>query len=109
LNNCEENLHNIRIIPDSNDDEPVQRAIGLTDLPASEKQLLISTAVTSTVAIKVLASIFDCDFEVAASHIRAIGQAEFGAMSSEQIETHVAELAKKLCENPAAGVFQIEV
>jgi len=74
LNTCEANLHNICIISDNNDDEPVQRAIGLTDLPALEKQLLVSTAVTSTVAIRVLAGLFDCDFEQAASHIRAIGQ-----------------------------------
>jgi hypothetical protein len=78
-------------------------------LPALEKQLLVSTAVTSTVAIRVLASIFDGDFEQAASHIRAIGQAEFGAMSPEQIERAVAELSKILLENPDGGVFQLEV
>ena len=109
MKNCQESLYNIRIIPDSNDDEPVQRAIGLTGLPAPEKQLLISTAVTSTAAIKVLAGIFNCDFEQAASHIRDIGQAEFGAMSPEQIERAVAELAKTLRENPDGGVFQLEV
>jgi hypothetical protein len=109
LNTCEANLYNICIIPDGDGEEPVQRAIGLTDWPALEKQLLISTAVTSTVAIKVLAGIFNCDFEQAASHIRDIGQAEFGAMSPEQIERAVAELAKTLRQNPDGGVFQLEV
>ena len=109
LNTCQANLYNIRIIPDGDGEESVQRAIGLTDLPALEKQLLVSTAVTSTVAIRVLAGIFDCDFEQAASHIRAIGQAEFGAMSPEQIERAVAELSKTLLENPDGGVFQLEV
>ena len=87
----------------------MQRAIGLTDLPAPEKQLLISTAVTSTAAINVLAGIFNCDFEQAASHIRDIAQAEFGAICPEQIERAVAELAKTLRENPDGGVFQLEV
>ena len=109
LNTCQANLYNIRIIPDGDGEESVQRAIGLTDLPALEKQLLVSTAVTSTVAIRVLAGIFDCDFEQAASRIRAIGQAEFGAMSPEQIERAVAELSKTLLENPDGGVFQLEV
>jgi hypothetical protein len=109
LNTCEANLHNIRIIPDGDGEESVQRARGLTDLPALEKQLLVSTAVTSTVAIRVLAGIFDCDFEQAASRIRAIGQAEFGAMSPDQIERAVAELSKTLLENPDRGVFQLEV
>jgi hypothetical protein len=57
----------------------------------------------------VLAGIFCCDFEQAASHIRDIGQAEFGAMSPQQIERAVAELAKTLRENPDGGVFQLEV
>ncbi len=109
LNTCQANLYNIRIIPDGDGEESVQRAIGLTDLPALEKQLLVSTAVTSTVAIRVLGGIFDCDFEQAASRIRAIGQAEFGAMSPEQIERAVAELSKTLLENPDGGVFQLEV
>jgi len=109
LNTCQANLYNIRIIPDGDGEESVQRAGDLTDLPALEKQLLVSTAVTSTVAIRVLAGIFDCDFEQAASRIRAIGQAEFGAMSPEQIERAVAELSKTLLENPDGGVFQLEV
>jgi hypothetical protein len=39
LDNCDLNLQCIRIIPDGEDEEAVQRAIGLTDLPALEKQL----------------------------------------------------------------------
>jgi hypothetical protein len=109
MNEAEDNLYKIRIIPDGGEPELLPRAIGLTDLPILEKQLLISTAITSTVAIKVLAGIFNCDFEQATSHVRQIGQAEFSEMSPEQIEKAVVELEKKLRENPDGGGFAIEV
>jgi len=109
LSSAELNLCSIRIIPDGGELELLPRAINLTDLPMREKQLLISTAITSTVAIKVLAGIFGCDFEQAASHIRRVGQAEFEEMSSERIESAVAELAKTLHENPDGGLYKIEL
>jgi hypothetical protein len=108
LNSAESNLCSIRIIPDG-EPELLPRAIGLTDLPTPEKHLLISTAITSTVAIKVLASLFGCNFVQAASHVRQISQAEFGAMSLEQVEKAVEELAKTLRENPDKEGFAIEV
>jgi len=108
LNSAESNLCSIRIIPDGGEPELLPRAIGFTDLPTREKQLLVSTAIISTVAIKVLAGIFGCDFGQAASHVRQISQAEFGAMSLEQIEKAVAELEKELRENPNGGGFVIE-
>jgi hypothetical protein len=109
LNSAELNLQCIRIIADGGEPELLPRAIGLTDLPMREKQLLISTAITSTVATKVLAGIFGCDFGQAASHVRQISQAEFSAMSPEQIEKAVAELEKELRENPDGGGFTIEI
>lgn len=107
LDNCDLNLQCIRIIPDGDGEEPVQRAIGLTDLPILEKHLLISTAITSTVAIKVLAGIFNCDFEQVASHVISIAKSEFGGMTPEQIEASVEQIVKELRNNPNAGSFEI--
>ena len=109
LNTCEANLHNIRIISDGDGEEPVQQAIGLTDLPMLEKKILISTAVTSTVAIQVVSAILGCTFEQAASHVEQISQNQFGGMSLEQIESAVAVMAKTLRENPDGGAFVIPV
>lgn len=109
LDKCDLNLQCIRIIPNGDGEEPVQRAIGLTDLPALEKELLISTAVTSTVAIKVLAGIFRCDFETAASHVEVIGELQFGSMTPEAIERAIEEIAKNLKDNPDGASFFIEV
>jgi len=62
LDNCDLNLQRIRgNIPDSDGDNSLQPGISLTDLSTKEKQLILSRAITSTVAIKVLAGIFDCD------------------------------------------------
>ncbi len=68
---CEMNLHCIRIVGDG--EEPV-RAIGKASLPEKEKDLIFSTAITSTVAIKILAGTFGCDFETAASDVEKISQ-----------------------------------
>lgn len=109
LDSCDMNISCIRIIPDGNEDEGAPRAIGLTDLPKEEKRVILSTAITSTVALQVLAGIFDCDFEQAAHHIRTISQAKFGQMSLEEIEIAIEELSKTVRENPKGGSFCIQV
>ncbi len=109
LGSCDLNLQCIRIVPDGDEDEGAPRAIGLTDLSLTEKQVLVSTAVTSTVAIEMLADTLDCDFEDAAFQVRVIGQARFGAMSSEEIEQAVETLAETLRDNPEKRVFKVEV
>ena len=108
LDNCDLNLQRIRI-PDGDSEEPVQLAIGLTDLPILEKKILVSTAITSTVAIQVVSAILGCTFEQAASHVEQISQNQFGGMSLEQIESAVAVMAKTLRENPDGGAFVIPV
>jgi hypothetical protein len=73
LDNCDLNLQRIRgNIPDSDGDNSLQPGISLTDLSTKEKQLILSRAITSTVAIKVLAGIFDCDFQTSASRLASI-------------------------------------
>ncbi|WP_332961153.1 hypothetical protein [Microcoleus sp. AR_TQ3_B6] len=60
LDSCELNFNAIPIIAD---DSP-QQCLNLTDLSKEEKQLILSTPITSTVAIKILAGIFRCDFQI---------------------------------------------
>lgn len=109
LDSCEMDLHCIRIIPDGGGEEPAPRAIGLTDLPLPDKHAVLSTAITSTVAIKVLSGIFNCEFEQTASHIRTIAQAEFGEMSPEAVEEAIKDLAIAVRDNPSKGFFCVEI
>lgn len=109
LNDCEEKMQCIRIVPDGGEPELLPRAIGFTDLPTVEKHVVISTAITSTVAIKILAEVLDCEFEDAAVQVRTIGQAEFGSMSPEQIEQAVTRLSETLRNKPDTGGFFIDI
>ncbi|MEG4271060.1 MULTISPECIES: hypothetical protein [unclassified Microcoleus] len=109
LEECETKLQCIRIIPDGDGDEAASRAIGFTDLPTVEKHVVISTAITSTVAIKILAEILDCEFEDAAFQVRTIAQAEFGSMSPEQIEQAVTRLSETLRNKPDTDGFFIDI
>ncbi|MEG4294171.1 hypothetical protein Q5692_35610 [Microcoleus sp. C2C3] len=101
LDSCQLSLNVIRIA----DDRSQQSSISLTDLPKKEKEVILSTAITSTVAIKVLAGIFGCDFETAASHVAVIGELEFGSMTPEAIERAIEEMAKNLKDNPDGAFF----
>jgi hypothetical protein len=107
LNSAESNLCSIRIIPDGGEPKLLPRAIGFTDLPTREKQLLVSTAVTSTVAIKMMATTLGCSFEQAANHILNISGPQFESLSPEQIEDAVARLSQSLDEQPDESFFAI--
>ncbi|TAE85647.1 MAG: hypothetical protein EAZ60_08800 [Oscillatoriales cyanobacterium] len=106
LNSCKMNLHSIGIIPDG---EVPPRAIGLTDLPRTEKQIIVSTAMTSTVAIEMLADIFDLDFPDAATLIRHKSQNQFGEMSLEKIEQFLEQLTEAAREKPSDHIFIAEI
>ncbi|MEG4855660.1 hypothetical protein QUB10_32905, partial [Microcoleus sp. B5-D4] len=54
LSTCELNLKSIQIIPDNS----LQPHISMRDLPMEEKQIIFSTALTSSIAIEALASVF---------------------------------------------------
>ena len=108
LNSAESNLCSIRIIPDGGEPELLPRAIGLTDLPTREKQLFISTAITSTVAIKMMATLLGCNFDEAADHISNISEAQFESLTPEQMEDVVERLAKTLQEQPGETFFVIQ-
>jgi len=108
LNETESSLYNIHIIPDGGEPELLPRAIGFTDLPTREKQLLVSTAITSTVAVKMMATLLGCSFEEAANHISNISGAQFESLSLEQMEDAVARLAQSLHEQPDKSFFVIQ-
>jgi hypothetical protein len=109
LDNCLDSWElNFNAIPLIADDSP-QQCLNLTDLSKEEKQLILSTPIISIVAIKILAGIFRCDFETAASRVAEIGELEFGWVSSKAVDGAVAEIAKKLKDNFDGGPFYIEV
>jgi hypothetical protein len=83
------------------------RAIGLTDLPVLEKQVLISTAITSTVAIRMIATLLGCSFDEAVNHVSNISGEQFGSLSPEQMDDAVEKLAKSLHEQRDESFFII--
>jgi hypothetical protein len=107
LNNAESSLCDIHVVPDGGEPELLPRAIGFTDLPTREKQLLVSTAVTSTVAIKMIATIIGCSFGDAAAHIARQSETQFEGMTPEQLEDAVARLAEELHKQPDELFFVI--
>jgi len=98
----------IKVQQDHSEPELLPRAIGFTDLPTKEKQLLVSTAITSTVAIKMMATFLGCSFDEAANHISNISAAQFESLTPEQMEDAVARLAKSLNEQPDESFFVIQ-
>ncbi len=109
LNSAETNLCSIRIIPDGGEPEPLQQAIGFEDLPTLEKQLLVSTAITSTVAIKMVSTLLGCSFGEAADHISNISGSQFESLSPEQVEDAVKRLAQSLHKQPNETFFELKV
>jgi hypothetical protein len=108
LNSAESNMYSIRIIPDHASEEAVPPAIGLTDLPTLEKQMIISVAATSTVAIQVVSNVFGFSFDQAASYVQRITQEHYGDMTPEKIEETVAALAKSLHEKPEGEGYIVQ-
>ncbi|MEG4070428.1 hypothetical protein QUA42_24300 [Microcoleus sp. Pol11C2] len=109
LDSCDLNLQSIRIIPDGNSEEDVPRAINLTDLSTEEKHLIISTGITSTVAIKMLASALNCEIEEALEHVAVVGQAAFASMTPESREASIRRMVEALRENYNGHSFLVEV
>jgi hypothetical protein len=70
LNSAESNLCSIRIIADGGEPELLPRAINLTDLPALEKRMIVSNAITGTVAIQVLSTTLGWTFDQVASYVQ---------------------------------------
>jgi hypothetical protein len=108
LKSAESNLCSIRIIPDDGEPKLSPRAIGFTDLPIAEKQLIVSTGVISTVAVKMIATFLGCSLEQAIAHVSGIGEEQIERMSPQQVEQIVAELAKTLHEQPDKSIFVIQ-
>jgi hypothetical protein len=102
LDSCKSNLNPIFLVDDS-----WQSGISLTDLSSQEKQLILSMAITFTVAIKVGAAIFECDFQTSASYLASICELEFGGMSAEAIERAIENLENNFKDHPDGASFFI--
>jgi len=98
-------MQSIRIIPD---DAVMQQAIGLTDLPTLEKELLISLAIRDTVAVQLIANYFGCSRAQAASHVATIASSQLEGMSLDQLNDLVAKLAKSLHDQPNKPFLNIQ-
>lgn len=109
LNSAESNLCSIRSIPDGDDKKTLLPAIGLTDLPTLEKQMIVSNAITGTVAIQVVATILGCTFDQAVDHVQNLSQKHIGAIPPDKLEEVVAKLAYSLHETPEAASFVINL
>jgi hypothetical protein len=107
LNSAESNLCSIRIIPDGGEPKFFPQAISFTDLPTREKQLLVSTALTCTVAIKVIATLLRCSTEEAVAYVSNASKTQSKEMTPEQVDDVVERLAKSLCEHPDESFFAI--
>lgn len=105
LDSCELNLHSIRIIPD---DSP-QLVISMTDLPAEEKQIIFSTALTSSIAIEALASIYRKTPQEVASELSETITGFGKNVTIDQIDAVLEELIERWKANPDRKVYRIEL
>ena len=109
LNSAESNLCSIRIIPDGDDNELLPRAIGLTDLPTLEKQMIVSNAITGTVAIQVIATTLGWNFDQAADYVQSLSERHITAIPLGKLEEVVEKLAESLHSTPKPGSFVIKI
>ncbi|MEG4302184.1 hypothetical protein [Microcoleus sp. D3_18a_C4] len=109
LDSCELNLQCIRIVPDGDEDEAAPRAFNLTDLSEKEKHLIISTGITSSVAIRMLADALKCDIEDALVIVAVVGRATFAEMSPDDKEASIQRMVEALRDNSDGHSFLVEV
>jgi hypothetical protein len=109
LNSAESNLCSIRIVPDGNDNKPLPRAIGLTDLPVLEKRMIISNAITGTVAIQTVATTMGWTFEQAADYVQTLGEKHVSKIPPDRLEKIIKSLSDSLHSVPDAESFTIDL
>ncbi|MBE9122881.1 hypothetical protein IQ269_19280 [Tychonema sp. LEGE 07199] len=108
LDSCEMNLQCIQIVSDGDSEGPA-RAIGLTDLPVTQKRIIVSTALASTVAIKILSSLLERDFDRVATEVRLVGESEYGHLDAESIDEILEQLTEQVNESPDKKSFEVEL
>ncbi|MEG4497563.1 hypothetical protein QUB05_05670 [Microcoleus sp. F10-C6] len=104
LDSCQLNLNSIRIVADDS-----QPSISMRDLPMAEKQIIFSTALTSSIAIETLSSIFGKSPQQIASELSEKAQDFSETVTSGQVNAVIEELLQIWQKKPGQTVYRIEV
>ncbi|NQE38441.1 hypothetical protein E5S67_06226 [Microcoleus sp. IPMA8] len=105
LDGCELNLNSIQIVADGSSQPP----IGMMDLPMEEKQIIFSTALTSSIAIESLASIFGKSPQQIANELSEKAQEFTETVTSGKVNAVIEELLRVWRKEPGQTVYRIEV
>jgi hypothetical protein len=106
LDSCELNLNSIRIVADN---DRSQSSISMRDLPMEEKQIIFSTALTSSMAIENLASILGKRPQQVASELAEEMQDFIKTVTSGDINAIIEELLQLWRKEPKETVYRIEL
>ena len=105
---CELNLNSIRIIADDsqlNSPPP----ISMMDLPMEQKQIVFSTALTSSIAIEALATIYNKTPQQVASELAESAKLTTETITSGQVNAVIEELSEVWRKKPSHTVYRIEL
>ncbi|MGB8688681.1 MAG: hypothetical protein WCD53_15290 [Microcoleus sp.] len=105
LDSCKLNLNSIRIVADDSS----QPSVSMRDLPMEEKQIIFSTALTSSIAIEALASVFGKSPQQIASELAEKAQDFSKTVTSGQINAVIEELLQVWRKKPEVTVYRIEL
>ena len=105
---CELNLNSIRIIADDSQlDSPTP--ISMMDLPIEQKQIIFSTALTSSIAIEALATIYNKTPQQVASELSESAKLTAETITSGQVNAAIEELLEVWRKKPNHTVYRIEL
>ncbi|MEG3845281.1 hypothetical protein [Microcoleus sp. herbarium14] len=103
---CELNLNSIRIIPD---DSQLDSPISMMDLPIEQKQIVFSTALTSSIAIEALAAIYQETPQQIAIELSELVKRASETITSGQVNAVIKELLEDWGKKPNHTVYRIEL
>jgi hypothetical protein len=103
---CELNLNSIRIVAD---DSSQPKAISMMDLPMEQKQIVFSTALTSSIAIEALATIYGKTPQQVASELAESAKLATNTITSGQVNAAIEELLEVWGKKPGHTVYRIEL
>ena len=105
---CELNLNSIRIIADDSQlDSPTP--ISMMDLPIEEKEIIFSTAFTSSIAIEALAAILNKSPQQVAIELAELSRPTTETITSGKINAVLEELLEAWGKEPGDTVYRIKL
>lgn len=115
LDSCELNLNSIRIIADDIPQPIIQIITGhsptvsIRDLSIEEKQIIFSTAITSSIAIEALAAICNKTPQQVAIELAEKAREFRQDVTTDQIESVIEELIEMWNAKPNQQIYNIEL